>query len=1183
MKVLIPLLLFSNFLFSQTDTTYYPNGALHTITVQKGSKKEISQYYQNGQLQFKETREGNQREGEYLYWYQNGKKQEESQYKDGKPIFRKRWYQNGFIQSEENYKLGTDVKSGYVLHGINLKNYENGTPQTKGEYKEGQKDGLWEEYYQTGIKKTSTVYKEGNKVSSQYWNQNGIKMGDYHYTIIVEKDKKKEVQDGKQMTWFDNGQLREETTYKLGKKDGYKKEFFNNGNPAVYAEIKEDRANGLQKRWNQEGVLLSENTAYQRYDSLKKYYVTWYEGIFIENYENGNKRTKGSYRSGNKEGLWEYWDDKGQQTAKEFYKNGLKEGEQIYWHKTGKLHYKTKHVIIQKEGKDTSVADGPYKRYVDNGNLVEDGVQKQGKKEGTWKHFFPDGRLAEETEYVNDLRSGKSTRWRVNGALEYESTYIIIFKGGRNQSVLHGPRRTYNQEGKLERLDHYVNGRAYDKATEYFDDGSLKSQTFYFNHFENNHNGYTLVCQYYRNGKIESMSVQRGGRAVGRQLQYYLNGRLKRLTDYEVTGANTGLDVSWTADGDFIEGNDRTDPKNLKPLKNNSLIDQLYSQYGKAIPPAGTMSDGQMTGNWIWWYSTGVPMATLSFKDGRTDGKASLLYPDGKKLFEITMKEGMANGAVVAWFSNGSKYYEGGYAMGEFSGEWITYYSNGNKERMTCHKPGEPAQTCNVNWYDNGQMKDESYYKEGKNHGKFRAWHKNGNLSYESEHVDGTIQGKYVSYYENGKPRYEEYYVKGKKEGEGKYYGEDGKLKHITTYKDGKRHGPAKVYAEEGYLKSEGIYKNEQPDGTWITYNAQGKAEKTVTYNNGVLIPNAPLLPCQCLDTTTKLAKFAPLLNALASLDEVRQWSFKMHAPIGEFYNHLFYNSMQFDNNKNVSFYSMNILSYQKLFLHFPDKEGFKLILNPCINAMESRIPFTIHIDRTDPLSVDATLEAKKLEIEFDANLLCRWDPIEKTAMTDDTKLRMPAVLQFSSDRIVYNERDKFKILKARDFCFPVSGIGNTGVTITFNKAVLDLDPTSSPQEMDLYFPKAYYDYYSMEDASPPKTKLQGKLLGRGREEFMGVFVPEGSIVLPKGITARDLELKTENLLLSSHFVLGTIVMPVKAGEAFNYVYSDKKGDVTFTTQDLEKKMTSRGFTMVRSAFDTETGQLRIYFYYRKI
>ncbi|MCC7301020.1 MAG: hypothetical protein IT233_00105 [Bacteroidia bacterium] len=1182
MKVLVPLLLLGHFLFSQSDTAYYPNGTIQSITVLKGKQKQISLFYQNGQIQSKEVKEGEQRDGEYLLWYQNGKKQEESNYKDGKLLAQKRWYQNGFLQSENNYKLSSEIKSGYIIHGVYLRNYENGTPQTKGQYKDGEKEGTWEEYYQGGNKKHITVYKDGYRVSAQYWNQNGNKTGDYHYTVILEKDKKKEVLDGKQMTWFDNGVLREESNYKLGKKNGVQKEFFNNGNPAKHSELKDDRAHGLQKRWNQDGLLISETTSYQRFDSLKKYYVTWHEGVFVENFENGNKKTRGNYKTGEKEGRWDYWDEKGQQTGKEYYQSGLKSGLQEYWHKNGKPYYKSNFVLIKKDGKDTSVADGPYKRFSENGNLAEEGIQKLGKKEGIWKHYFPDGRLAEETNFADGLRSGKSVRWRLNGELEYEQSYTVILKGEKYETVLHGPRRSYSQEGKLERLDHYNKGKVYDQSTEYYEDGSTKSQIFYFNYNDNNNNGYSLVCQYYRNGKCESISIQRSGRPAGRHLQYFLNGKLKRLSDYDVNGAAIGLDVTWTADGEFIEGKERTDLKNIIPLKSNNFTEQLYLQYGKAVPPDGTLSEGKLTGNWTWWYSAGVPMATISFKAGHLDGKTILLFPDGKKLFEITLKDGLANGGVTAWHFNGNKHYEGHYENGELSGEWIIYFPNGNKERKTCHTAGVPGQTCNVNWYDNGQMKDEGYYKDGKNHGKFRAWHKNGNLSFESFHDSGLLQGKYVSYYENGQLRYEEIFVDGKKEGEGKYYSENGSLTHTTTYKDGKRHGPCKTYAKEGYLKNEGVYNNEQQDGTWITYNAQGKVEKMVNYSKGVLAPSAPLLPCQCLDTVATKVKFAPPLNNLAPLEEVRQWSFKMHAPIGDFYDHLYYIGMQFSNNKNVSFYSMNIVAYQKIFLRFPDHNGFKLILNPCINAMESRIPFTIHVDRTDPLSVDATLEAKILEIEFDANLLCRWDPEMNKAHTGEDKTPLPSVLQFHADRIVYNERDKFKILKPRGFCIPLSGIGKTGVSLRFTKAVIDLDPSDNPSEMEMLLPDSYYHYYGGPDASPPKANIKGKFLGKDRGEFMGVYAPEGDIQLPKGITSRALDLKAENLMVSSNYVIGTILLPVKAGEGFNYVYKDNKGEIILTTQDLEKKMKNAGFDSVKSAFDMETGMLRIYFYYKK-
>ena len=42
----------------------------------------------------------------------------------------------------------------------------------------------------------------------------------------------------------------------------------------------------------------------------------------IERYESGQKKKEGTYKSGKREGVWTYWDDKGNVTKTETYKNG---------------------------------------------------------------------------------------------------------------------------------------------------------------------------------------------------------------------------------------------------------------------------------------------------------------------------------------------------------------------------------------------------------------------------------------------------------------------------------------------------------------------------------------------------------------------------------------------------------------------------------------------------------------------------------------------------------------------------------------------------------------------------------------------------------------------------------------------------------------------------------------------
>jgi len=52
--------------------------------------------------------------------------------------------------------------------------------------------------------------------------------------------------------------------------------------------------------------------------------------------------------------------------------------------------------------------------------------------------------------------------------------------------------------------------------------------------------------------------------------------------------------------------------------------------------------------------------------------------------------------------------------------------------------------------YDNGQLKYEGYFTDGKNDGLGRGWYENGQLQWEGNYKDGNLDGIHKIWYENG-------------------------------------------------------------------------------------------------------------------------------------------------------------------------------------------------------------------------------------------------------------------------------------------------------------------------------------------------------------------------------------------------------------------------------------------------
>lgn len=116
---------------------------------------------------------------------------------------------------------------------------------------------------------------------------------------------------GKWMQWYENGQVATEEYYNNGTMTGIwkswyadgKKQYeinFTSGTAVIY------HANGLKQS---EGKMLP--------GMLQ-------DGFWIGYHENGNKNFEGSYKAGQKDGIWKWYNDKGVLYQTETFNNGTK-------------------------------------------------------------------------------------------------------------------------------------------------------------------------------------------------------------------------------------------------------------------------------------------------------------------------------------------------------------------------------------------------------------------------------------------------------------------------------------------------------------------------------------------------------------------------------------------------------------------------------------------------------------------------------------------------------------------------------------------------------------------------------------------------------------------------------------------------------------------------------------------
>ena len=140
-----------------------------------------------------------------------------------------------------------------IKDGLYTSWYENGQKEEECTYRDGRKDGVYQSWWNNGQKLIEITYRDGKEEGLyQRWWKNGQKSAEFHY-----RDGKYE---GLCQEWYDNGQKSIECHYRDGKREGLYHYWGENGQKIVESNYLDGKRNGLCKVWNFDGELIKERT-----------------------------------------------------------------------------------------------------------------------------------------------------------------------------------------------------------------------------------------------------------------------------------------------------------------------------------------------------------------------------------------------------------------------------------------------------------------------------------------------------------------------------------------------------------------------------------------------------------------------------------------------------------------------------------------------------------------------------------------------------------------------------------------------------------------------------------------------------------------------------------------------------------------------------------------------------------
>jgi uncharacterized protein len=462
--------------------------------------------------------------GYNTFYYPNGQKSSEGSMRNGKPDgYWKTYHENGILKSEgnrENFLLDSTWKfydeSGELLLIVN---YDNGM-------------------------------KEGKRIT-------------YRETEVIEENFEKDIKQGQTTYYFPDGAVFKTINYLDGLEDGLAKEFAGDGRVVLLTTYRngflisrerinrmdaQNRKQGNWKFFHDNGLVRLEG----RYFNDKK------NGYFKEYDQNGKLLSAAKWVDGEKqedvdelaklEVLRDYYPD-GTVSVFQTFKNGIAHGVRREYSEDGDVvaGYLFEAGMMVSEGitgRD-GVRNGPWKDYYLDGRLkaegnYSDGVRtgkwtfyhpngvveqvgefdEQGRPVGRWEWYYPSGNMLREEQFLKGLADGIMTEYREDGSIIAEGDFIdgeeegawlydignYREEGGFGFGRRHGVWKHYFGDGTLKFEGEFIDGNPHGKHIHYWDNGNIKDEINYQTGIKHgdtqsfNYDGTLLITITYQNG-----------------------------------------------------------------------------------------------------------------------------------------------------------------------------------------------------------------------------------------------------------------------------------------------------------------------------------------------------------------------------------------------------------------------------------------------------------------------------------------------------------------------------------------------------------------------------------------------------------------------------------------------------------------------------------------------------------
>lgn len=317
--------------------------------------------------------------------------------------------------------------------------------------------------------------------------------------------------DSTYISYYANGLVKSEGTYKKNLKVGVWKFYYENGELRTKGNYLSGMDYGVWTYFYENGNTSAEGSINK---GIK-------EGNWKTYYESGGVKNEGNYLKGKKDGLWQYFNESGGLKARANYKDDIG----LYTELFATDEVKAEGII------ENGKSNGLWKYYYEDGSLKAEGEEREGLKEGLWKYYYPDSTVMSEGIFKKGSEEGNWKYYHENGTVSSE--------GVAKQGQKDGYWKLYYKNGLQKGEGNFTLGNGIYK--EYYESGKLKSEGNISN--EKNQG---LWKYYYEDGILEGKCLFERGE--GHYVGYYEDGKIKMEGDI-VDGNKTGVWKLYNEDG----------------------------------------------------------------------------------------------------------------------------------------------------------------------------------------------------------------------------------------------------------------------------------------------------------------------------------------------------------------------------------------------------------------------------------------------------------------------------------------------------------------------------------------------------------------------------------------------------------------------------------------------------------